>query len=183
MSSDNPTPLPLSRPLDTNRVAGVGFRERIVANDSERAAVAKSFGLEAVHGLEGKLDVEPWKRVGVKVEGRIVADVVQTCVITAEPVPAHIDAPFLMTFLPPEAMDATPTTVAEAEIIVLYDEDDPPDPLLDHHIDLGAILVEQLALALDPYPRAPGAQWPEEGKGDDPASLSPFAALGKLRDK
>jgi hypothetical protein len=46
--------------------------------------------------------------------------------------------------------------------------------------------VEQLALALDPYPRMPGAAVPElEPQGGDdaaPAQLpSPFAALARRR--
>ena len=41
--------------------------------------------------------------------------------------------------------------------------------------------MEVFALAIDLYPRAPGAALPEEGAGDDPAELSPFAALKALK--
>ena len=47
-------------------------------------------------------------------------------------------------------------------------------PYADDMIDLGAALAEQLALALNPYPRKPGAQLPEEYKGEPE---TPFAAL------
>lgn len=174
---------PFSRLLDTGRVGGNGYAERIIASDSERAALARLLGLVEIGHVETDLMIEPWRRVGLKIEGRVKANLVQTCIITAEPVPAVIDELFTRTFLPPEAMESEPTSVAEAEIIVLFDQDDPPDPLVDRTIDLGAIIAEQLALSLDPYPRAPGAMWPEEGRGDDPAALSPFAMLGKLRDK
>ena len=47
-------------------------------------------------------------------------------------------------------------------------------------IDLGEATIEQLALALDPYPRKPGAALPEEAEPEDE---SPFAALARLRDR
>jgi hypothetical protein len=47
-------------------------------------------------------------------------------------------------------------------------------------VDLGEAVAEQLALALDPYPRAPGAAMPEE-TDDAAAERHPMAALAKLR--
>jgi hypothetical protein len=45
-------------------------------------------------------------------------------------------------------------------------------------IDLGEATTEQLALALDPFPRKPGAEIPPEAKE---APEGPFAALGRIR--
>ena len=66
-------------------------------------------------------------------------------------------------------------------------EDEEPDPDAPDQvpfegsaIDLGDAAVEQLALALDPYPRRPGAVLPSEvGSGLQGA----FAALAALRAK
>ena len=61
------------------------------------------------------------------------------------------------------------------------DGEDPPDPIVDGRIDLGALAVEFLALALDPYPRKPGAEFtppPEEAPPD-----SPFDALPEMAKK
>jgi uncharacterized metal-binding protein YceD (DUF177 family) len=94
-----------------------------------------------------------------------------------------MDHRFAMSFVPAEVLAADPKTVAEAEVIVVYDEEDPAEPLEDGVIDLGGVLIEQFTLALDPYPRAPGAslEAPAEEGVDKPGS--PFAALSKLRDK
>ena len=59
----------------------------------------------------------------------------------------------------------------------MLDEEDPPDPIVDGKVDLGALAAEFLALALDPYPRKPGAEFaaPEVAEPD-----SPFAELARL---
>lgn len=173
--------LPLSRPFDTRRLGDAPLFERIDTTPEERAALAKAYELLALERLDADLTVSPWQRVGVKVSGRLVADLVQACVVTLEPVPQHLDHAFELAFLPPQDKVADPKTVAEAEVIVAYDEDDPPDPLLGPVIDLGAIVAEQLALGIDPYPRAPGADLAAEIGDASDASPSPFAALAGLK--
>jgi uncharacterized metal-binding protein YceD (DUF177 family) len=56
--------------------------------------------------------------------------------------------------------------------------DDPPEVLADDKVDLGAYVVEDLSLAIDPFPKKPGVEFeaPEQ-KGE----LSPFAVLAKLK--
>ena len=50
-------------------------------------------------------------------------------------------------------------------------------------VDLGEAIAEQLALALDPYPRVPGAALPGEGEGEEPPPSGPFAGLAALRKR
>jgi hypothetical protein len=52
---------------------------------------------------------------------------------------------------------------------------------LDGKLDLGAIATEFLLLAIDPYPRKPGAEFAPV-KADD-ASAKPFAALEALKKR
>ena len=58
-------------------------------------------------------------------------------------------------------------------------ERDPPEPIVNGRIDLGAVTAEFLALGLDPYPRKPGVAY-EPAPERDPAD-SPFAALAKMK--
>jgi uncharacterized metal-binding protein YceD (DUF177 family) len=96
-------------------------------------------------------------------EGRLRARVVQTCVVSLDDFTAEIDEHFRVRFVP------------------AGQESDDPDPEADDEIgytagalDLGEAAAEQLALVLDPYPRAPGAELPEvESDGQE----HPFAAL------
>lgn len=70
-------------------------------------------------------------------------------------------------------------------MLIAPDAEDPPEPLTDGAVDAGEAIAEQLALELDPFPRAPGAVFkgfssPREG---DDRSGGPFAALARLRAK
>jgi hypothetical protein len=58
------------------------------------------------------------------------------------------------------------------------DADDPPDVLDGEDIDLGGYVVEHLSLELDPFPRAPGAEFIAP---KDDTDLSPFAVLRLLK--
>jgi uncharacterized metal-binding protein YceD (DUF177 family) len=173
----------LTRIFDVSHLGSAPQNKQVVADAAELQALKAEFDLLDLSSFAADLTIAPWGQHGVKVEGRLQADVVQACVVTLQPVPSHLDQRFALSFLPPDVIAADPKTVAEAEVIVVYDEEDPPEPLEDGVIDLGAILVEQFALALDPYPRAPGASL-EEAEGQDVDNpTSPFAALSKLRDK
>ena len=46
---------------------------------------------------------------------------------------------------------------ASAEVFVDLEGDDMPDHFEGHEADLSDLIVETLALAIDPYPRAPDA--------------------------
>ncbi len=73
---------------------------------------------------------------------------------------------------------------AGAELHVDPEADDPPELLEGSSIDLGTLALEYFVLAIDPYPRAPGAELLAEA-ADPPESESdsPFAALAALQRK
>ena len=58
---------------------------------------------------------------------------------------------------------------------------DPPEVMDGTTIDIGALVEEIFVLAIDPYPRAPGAELPANG-GVEPGSEgeSPFAVLREV---
>jgi uncharacterized metal-binding protein YceD (DUF177 family) len=177
------TSTPFTHSFDVSHLGATGQTRHVTADAAELQALKKEFDLLDLTGVTADLTLSPWGQHGVKVDGRLQADVVQACVITLQPVPSHMDQRFSLSFLPADVIAADPKTVAEAEVIVVYDEEDPPEPLEGGVIDLGAILTEQFALALDPYPKAPGATLDEAGDVDVDKPTSPFAALSKLRDK
>jgi uncharacterized metal-binding protein YceD (DUF177 family) len=143
---------------------------------AERSALAAHAGIESVGSLAATASVRPWAD-GRELTLCFEADVVQACVVTLEPVPAHIEDTAVRRFLPAE--DLVQPEAAEVEVGL--DEEEPPEPL-GERLDLGAILAEHFVLALDPYPRAPGAvlEGPVEAGEEIP---SPFAALKALKDR
>lgn len=153
------------------------------ASAEERAAIAAAFDLPAIGRLDVVASLSREGADGWRLEGEILAEATQTCVVTLEPVEATVREPFLRVFRP-----MTEEEVAALENDVMLDPlgDDPPEPL-GEGIDLGAVALETLALGLDPYPRAPGASFaPQRATppGATPLTdeaLRPFAALEALK--
>lgn len=118
-------------------------------------------------------------RGGIRVTGQVSGTVVQPCVVSGVPVSQTITERIDRIYLP--GHDAAGQASAGAEIFVNLDDDDLPDYFEGETIDLTDLVLEVFALSIDLYPRAPGAQLPEDGIDDDPGGLSPFAALKALR--
>jgi uncharacterized metal-binding protein YceD (DUF177 family) len=158
-----------ARPVALARIPPEGREERLVATAAECAALARRFAIPAVNRLEAvlRLAVEPGGAVAVT--GTLSAEVVQDCVVTLEPVTQQVSEPVALRVL---AAGEEPS-----------DDPDGPDEIAAEGgtIDLGEALAEQLALALDPYPRAPGAGLPAGPEGTAEAPSGPFAALAALR--
>ena len=64
--------------------------------------------------------------------------------------------------------------------------EEPSGHVQEGTIDLGGVIAECLSLAIDPYPRKPGAElgseWEGAGSSDEPEG-GPFAALRAWRGK
>jgi hypothetical protein len=66
------------------------------------------------------------------------------------------------------------------------DAPDPPELLVGNTLDVGEAIAEHLALALEPYPRAPGAEFQilaEAEPVEAEKRPNPFAILQTRRDK
>jgi len=171
---------PFSRPLRVDALPADGLTQTIEASPDERAALAGLDGLPAIASLKATFTVRRSGRGGAHIVGEVHAEVTQVCVVSLEPFAAAIDESVDVRFAPAEdAALARRGGEAEAEAMEIGGED-PPDPIVDGKIDLGALAAEFLALGLVPYPRKPGVAFDAPlADGKD----SPFAALGKLKKK
>jgi hypothetical protein len=160
-------------PVVVASVPETGRRFDLVADDATREAIAKAAGLAALPRLEAGFDLTRQGSGGLRVVGRISADVVQNCVVTLEPIESQIDEPVDLVFLP----NVEPKT--DAVDLEALEASDPPEAIRDSVIDLGAVATEFLLLGLDPYPRKPGAVFDAPPAGD-PTS-QPFAGLAALK--
>jgi len=139
----------------------------------QRAALARRFDLVSVDALRAELRLVPAPGGTVlRLGGTITARVVQRCVATLAPVAAVIEAPVAIMLKPADTL----TGEIDCEVDV--------EPYRDDCIDIGEIVAEELAMALDPYPRAPDAGAPGTGGREAGTPLpGPFAALAPLRRK
>jgi uncharacterized metal-binding protein YceD (DUF177 family) len=165
-----------SHAVPLNEIGAGGLHRKLAADEGARAALVKRFDLIALEKLEGAADL---RRDGESflATGHLTADVVQACVASGEPVPAHIEEAFTIRFLP----DSDHAPDAEIEL----DADDCDSMFHDGRvIDLGEALAQTLGLALPPFPRSVGAEAALKAagvKGEDEAG--PFGALAGLREK
>ncbi len=164
-----------SRPQRLDAIGAGEHRVEISADTGERAALAKRFGLVAIDRLDATMTVQR-DATGVVARGQLRGAVVQACSVTGAPVPAQVDEAFAIRFLP----EGTP----EADEVELSDADCDTVFYSGAAIDLGEAAAETLALALDPFPRSPGADAALRDAGvlgEDDAG--PFAALAKLKQR
>ena len=148
--------------------------------DEERAALAEWLGITSVDKLDVRLHAVRFKG-GMRVSGRLDAEIVQPSVVSLEPVRQSISEPVDRVFLP--GGEKSYAGAAGAEIFVDLEGEDLPDHFEGAEADLSDLIVETLALAIDPYPRAEGEAVADVGVPDEQAPESPFAALKKLKDK
>ena len=130
--------------------------------------------------LEARLVLSRF-RGGMRVLGRLKAVTVQACVVTFVPVPQQIDEPMERVFLP--AGEQPKSASAHPEVFIDLESEELPDYFEGHEVDLSDAIIETLALALDPYPRAPGVSLADVGLPPEVEEPSPFAELKALLDK
>lgn len=156
-----------SHRLAIAHVPAGGLSLRLAANAGERLALARRFDLLALHDVSAALQLTPGLEGVVHVTGRLAAELEQACGITLTPVRQSVAEAVAWRLLP-EGMEPSDG------------EDDPDDIETEQGMaDLGEALAQQLSLAIDPYPRAPGAEMPR-GLGDGGAH-GPFAKLLTLK--
>ncbi len=174
----------MPRPLGIDKIPAGGMEEDIVARPTEREAVARRLGLQAITRLEARFSVQHAENKMVAVVGSVSADVVQECVVTLEPLASTVEEEIDVLFAPVRLLDEQMADGAGHVDVAHADE---PEPLIDGTIDLGELAVQHLALALDPYPRHEGAAILsphraslESGAAVDSVRNNPFAKLKDL---
>ena len=154
---------------------GDGERLDLVADEAERRSVSDRLGLGRLDRLEAHVTLTRAGAV-VRAEGRIVARLEQCCVVTGEPVGAHIDEPFTLVFVP------DPDSIRPDEEIELGKEDCDTVFYDGAAIDLGSAIADTLALSVDPYPRSATADSALKEAGVlSEEQAGPFAALAALQ--
>ncbi|WP_417806104.1 YceD family protein [Thalassospira lucentensis] len=186
--SKNVTP-EFSRIVNTDEQVGKKEKLTIKASDKECAALAKRFELISIDSLQADLTILVASNGEVTVRGPMQADIVQRCVTTLDPVPEKVEDDVEVLFSPHVSEDDLPSNpddledLSEDELMALLDQ---PEPLVDGKIDVGEVVAQFLAVAMDPYPRKQGAELPEAVLVEEEAEEerpNPFAKLAGLKEK
>lgn len=160
---------PVSFPVHVARLPKNGMSVTIEADPAQREALAAAHGLVSVGDFRADLDVTAWKKGGVRVAGRVVARIVQQCVVTLDPVEETVDEAVSALFVPEGSKLALPRRSAEGEILLDAEGEDAPELFSGDTVDVGQLAEELFALGVNPYPRragvavaAPGDDAPRE---------------------
>lgn len=146
----------------------------IDASENERFALAKRFGVAAVHSLHAEIafDVD---RETVLANGTLTAEIEQPCAITTEDFRYGVTEPLTLRFI--QARAGTP----EDEIELTADELDEIE-YTGESFDLGEAIAQTLGLAIDPYREGPNAAAARKaGLVSSEEASGPFGALAALK--
>ena len=163
------TPPELVYPVPADRVGPAGISVTVEADAAACAAIAHRLRVPSIERLRCVWSLRTAPRGVIEADGSLVARLHQECVVSLEPFPVDLVEEFAVRFVP-----------AGDENEDSNDPDEPDEvPMHDGVLELGEATVEQLALALDPYPRKHGAELADEHRG---TPANPFEALAKLRN-
>jgi uncharacterized metal-binding protein YceD (DUF177 family) len=158
-----------SVPVAVEDIPDTGVHIEVDAPEPVRAALAASAGVRELPRLSAAFDLAR-EGLAVRVTGQVNARVGQKCIVTLELIETDLGEPVDLVFAPPEASQ-----------MEAGDADEPPEPLIDGKLDLGAIATEFLFLGVDPYPRKAGAEFAPVNTDDGRAH--PFAGLEALKKR
>lgn len=147
----------------------------LTATPEECAALAKRFALVAVKALSATVQLDA-KGATISAKGRLRAQVVQSCAVSGDDLPARIDEAIDLRFVPAAASHAEELELEAGDLDEIEYE--------GTQFDLGEALAQTMALGIDPYAEGPRAEAVRRSAGllDEQAS-GPFAALkGLLKD-
>jgi len=171
---------PFSYPVKVGNISANAVTVKLEADARELEGLARLWQVVSVGALKAELQIARWKKDGVRVKGRVEADIVQSSVVTLEPVASKIDEEFEQIFVPEGSKLARIVTGDTAEMVLDPEGPDLPEMFTGDTIDVGEVVAEFAALAIDPYPREPGAEFADhlEGDADEKSGRpNPFAVL------
>jgi uncharacterized protein len=173
-------PAVLTRILRVDEIKD-GTRGRVAATDAEMAAIAGLLDLVALDELALDYRLSQVGGGRLRLTGELRAKVTQTCVVSLDTVETAIDLPVEVEFWPACLVEELERSAEESASHGVLDW---PEAVIDGKIDLGPVIYETLATALDPYPKKEGVsfEWsqgqPQEAEADQ---SGPFAALAALK--
>lgn len=169
---------PLQHFFELGGLSQAGAEVTVKAKAGELPGLADWGGVDSVKQFTATVSLRRLSQSSFSFEADLTADVVQTCVVTLEPVESRISR-----HITRELRLAPRLPLPEAgELTLAAGDDDVPETIASPDYDLAAPLLEEYVLAIDPYPRKAGVAFDLPAAPEAPQS-SPFAVLKALKDR
>ncbi|NNF76683.1 MAG: hypothetical protein HKN05_01515, partial [Rhizobiales bacterium] len=166
--------LEFSRPLEVSELEHGQVTREFSADSAELSALQQRYGVEALRSVSAHLTISPEPEGAVKVSGVVRAELSQNCTVTLEPVEETVDEPIAVTYLPP-GVDEPGGAVDR-----MLESQEDYEPFDGLSLELGELVAQEIAAAIDPYPRKSGVVFGNQGQLGDNAPEerdNPFAVL------
>lgn len=179
MTSETP---PIEHFYDLSNLSEAGDEVRIAATTEQLPGLAAWFDIEGVERLEAVVTLTRKGKHHFLYEAVLAADLVQSCVVSLEPVKSHHELRFSrdLRVKPRQARHRVTEEEKGGILTLAAGEDEVPEELDSSRFDLALPLLEELSLDIDPYPRSKGVEF-ETSTEENPKEESPFAALKRLK--
>jgi len=173
---------PISLSYNLGRLGLAGDEILLEAGEAERAALARFAGIVGVTKFTARIGLKKLAPNRFAVSYGLAADIVQSCVVTLEPLEAAIRRDFSRELHFSPNLRRAGGEGGREEVLLDPEDEDAPEEIESLHYDLAGPLMEEFLLAIDPYPRAPGAMFAPP-QGSDTPPENPFAALKRLKSR
>lgn len=171
-------PAPFEHIYDLSDLSSAGAEVTIDLKPELRAKLATWLDVEGVEKFIGVVALRKLAMNRFRYDARLSCDLTQPSVVTLEPLRMHIEESFSRELHVAHRLRRE--IAGDEELTLAAGDDEAPEEIGSTRYDLAGPLLEELSLALDPYPRAPGEAFrPPELPDDKPES--PFAVLKKLK--
>lgn len=171
-------------PINVSNLPAASEKIALPVTQENQKAVARACDVTNIQNLEAIFRFKRWRKHGVTLNCDMKAKVEQECIATLEPVFSNINESFERQFLPERSSDYKMPEIIDGEM-VLDPEADLPDIIVGNTFNLWDILIEELILVINPFPRSYSAPeesiWEEEeAEEDNKPTHKPFSDLKTL---
>jgi len=138
------------------------FNFNVSASKTELIALSDLFNLEKISSFSAKIQLtQRYRNNAVVMTCNFSAVVFQKCVISLELVKTHIQHIFVVEFVD-QTFDGLPI-IGEFDCFL----DEQLESIADGNIDIGPVLVQNLGLEINPFPKKEGIRLASVYKQDD----------------
>ena len=172
----NERPAPVHHFFDLGDLSQAGSRITVAAKGDDLVRLAQWAGVAQVRVFGADVELRRLSQSRFMFEADLEADIVQNCVVTLEPVAAHIGRHIVR-----ELHFSAHPHAQSGELTLSAGDEEVPEEITSLDYDLAGPLLEEFVLAIDPYPRKEGADFDPPTQEVGPPE-SPFAVLKRLNE-
>jgi len=173
-----------AKTLQLQKLPKSGTRIKYDASDDVLAELTPEIGVVACTRLDFNIVAKHWRQNGAMLTGTVKASVVQECVVTLERIENEINVEIVRQFTASDDKIFDKQKIEDGALLLDPEADDLPDVLENNTIDLWEVVVEELNLNIDPYPKKENLATKTAVDTEyDEKDEKPFAALQALLDE